>query len=165
MCCCCLLTHSNRLWFALRSPCGLGCGSGWCGCRSDLSEAELRRFGWWGGVGTQQEELFVGSSLFLWVCVRRMRCCLQVPVMQTPLSQAVAFPVRCRTCSSKGKHWWCCRKGHFALCPSQGSCPAAIPPPQQQPFAECCTAPGFTLSEVLSLQCSAHSCYGNKKKT
>lgn len=114
-------------------------------------------------MGTQQEELFVGSSLFLWVCVRRMRCCLQVPVMQTPLSQAVAFPVRCRTCSSKGKHWWCCRKGHFALCPSQGSCPAAIPPPQQQPFAECCTAPGFTLSEVLSLQCSAHSCYGNKK--
>lgn len=46
-----LLTHSNRLWFALRSPCGLGCGSGWCGCRSDLSEAELRRFGWWGWCG------------------------------------------------------------------------------------------------------------------
>lgn len=144
MCSCCLLTHSNRLWFALRSPCGLGCGSGWCGCRSDLSEAELRRFGWWGWCGDTAGGVVCGIIFVsILLCVRRMRCCLQVPVMQTPLSQAAAFPVRCRTCSSKGKHWWCCRKGHFALCPPQGSCPAAIPPSSAAALCRVLHSPSF----------------------
>lgn len=100
----------------------------------------------------------MGSALFLSVCVRRMRCSLQVL-----LAPAAAFPARCRTCSSKGKHLWVLQEGALCSVPIPRQIPAAVtPPPQQQPFAECWIAPSFTLSEALFLQCSAHSCCGNQ---